>query len=77
MEVERSWSTRKVGSESSDSADMRFYEMDGSPTEKEENGALKLVVPRRTKTTELEGSPTCELEGDAIRHSIVEVMYND
>ena len=57
-----------------------YYEMDGGTPSLNagDRGLLKVAVPKGQKTLELEGSPsTGELEGDAIRHSIVEVILPD
>ena len=57
-----------------------YYEMDGGTPSlyAGEKNRLKVVVPNGSKTLELEGSPsTRELEGDTIRHSIVEVILTD
>ncbi len=78
--AEHAWSTevekceRKVGFGESET---QYYEMDGGTPSLHagERGLLKVVVPKGQRTLELEGSPsTGELEGDAIRHSIVEVI---
>ena len=57
-------------------SETRYYEMDGgTPLNAGEGSMLKVVVPHGSRTMELEGSPsTRELEGDTIRHSIVEVI---
>ena len=76
-EVERS--EKKVAFGGSET---QYYEMDGGYTRSMQltgnsKGTLKVVVPAgsKGKNLELEGSPsTGELEGDAIRHSIVEVV---
>ena len=61
-------------------SETQYYEMDGGYTNSlqgagDPKGMLKVVVPAGSRNLELEGSPsTGELEGDAIRHSIVEVV---
>ena len=61
-------------------SETHYYEMDGGTPSLNagEKNRLKVMVPNGSKTLELEGSPsTKELEGDTIRHSIVEVILTD
>lgn len=58
-------------------SETQYYEMDGGTPSLHagDQSQLKVVVPKGARTMELEGSPsTGELEGDAIRHSIVEIV---
>ena len=61
-------------------SETHYYEMDGGTASlyAGEKDRPRVIVPKGGNTLELEGSPsTRELEGDTIRHSIVEVILPD
>lgn len=78
--TEHAWTTELERSEKKMASETQFYEMDGGAPSLHagDKSSLKVVVPKGSRTMELEGSPsTGELEGDAIRHSIVEIRLPD
>jgi hypothetical protein len=81
--AEHAWTTEMERSEKKmayGGSETQFYEMDGGTPSLHagDKSSLKVVVPKGSRTMELEGSPsTGELEGDAIRHSIVEILLPD
>lgn len=81
--AEHAWSAEVARTETKvayGGSETQYYEMDGGTPSLHagEKSRLKVVVPKGSRTMELEGSPsTGELEGDAIRHSIVEVLVQN
>ncbi len=78
--AEHAWSREVEKEVVPGESETQYYEMDGGAPSLDagEKGRLKVVVPKGSRTLELEGSPsTGELEGDAIRHSIVEIVLSD